>query len=52
MPYLPTVKAIAPKAPIGAALMMLYVQVLCAITIGVLLGHFYPSLGAQMSSRR
>jgi aerobic C4-dicarboxylate transport protein len=26
----------------------LYVQVLCAITIGVLLGHFYPSLGAQM----
>jgi aerobic C4-dicarboxylate transport protein len=26
----------------------LYVQVLCAITIGILLGHFYPSLGAQM----
>src|SRR6266404_4064152 len=26
----------------------LYVQVLCAIAIGVLLGHFYPSLGAQM----
>ena len=26
----------------------LYVQVLCAIAIGVLLGHFYPSLGGQM----
>ena len=26
----------------------LYVQVLCAIVIGVLLGHFYPSVGAQM----
>ncbi len=26
----------------------LYVQVLCAIVIGVLLGHFYPSLGADM----
>ena len=26
----------------------LYVQVLCAIVIGVLLGHFYPTLGAQM----
>jgi aerobic C4-dicarboxylate transport protein len=26
----------------------LYVQVLCAIAVGVLLGHFYPSLGAQM----
>ena len=26
----------------------LYLQVLCAIAIGVLLGHFYPSLGAQM----
>src|SRR5436853_1685054 len=26
----------------------LYVQVLGAIAIGVLLGHFYPSLGAQM----
>jgi aerobic C4-dicarboxylate transport protein len=26
----------------------LYVQVLCAIAIGVLLGHFYPLLGAQM----
>jgi aerobic C4-dicarboxylate transport protein len=26
----------------------LYVQVLCAIIVGVLLGHFQPSLGAQM----
>ena len=26
----------------------LYVQVLCAIAIGVLLGYFYPALGAQM----
>ena len=26
----------------------LYVQVLTAIIIGVLLGHFYPSLGAEM----
>lgn len=26
----------------------LYLQVLVAITIGILLGHFYPELGAQM----
>ena len=26
----------------------LYVQVLGAIVLGILLGHFYPSLGAQM----
>lgn len=26
----------------------LYFQVICAITIGVLLGYFYPELGAQM----
>ena len=26
----------------------LYAQVLCAILLGVLLGHFYPSIGAQM----
>ena len=26
----------------------LYVQVLCAIAFGVLLGYFYPALGAQM----
>ncbi len=26
----------------------LYAQVLCAIVLGILLGHFYPSLGEQM----
>src|SRR6187401_2177346 len=26
----------------------LYTQVLCAIVLGVLLGHFYPAIGAQM----
>jgi aerobic C4-dicarboxylate transport protein len=26
----------------------LYVQVVCAIAIGILFGHFYPSLGGQM----
>ncbi|VTN12464.1 Aerobic C4-dicarboxylate transport protein [Raoultella terrigena] len=26
----------------------LYFQVLSAIAIGILLGHFYPELGAQM----
>src|SRR4051812_21637467 len=26
----------------------LYVQVLCAIVIGVLLGHFFPQIGEQM----
>ena len=26
----------------------LYFQVICAITIGILLGYFYPSIGAQM----
>src|ERR687898_3537829 len=26
----------------------LYVQVLCAIVLGVLLGHFYPDVGASM----
>ena len=26
----------------------LYFQVLCAIAIGVLLGYFYPSFGAQL----
>jgi aerobic C4-dicarboxylate transport protein len=26
----------------------LYFQVLAAITIGILLGHFYPQLGEQM----
>jgi aerobic C4-dicarboxylate transport protein len=28
----------------------LYVQVLCAIVLGVLLGHFYPDVGASMKS--
>ena len=27
---------------------ILYVQVLFAITVGILLGHFYPSVGASM----
>ena len=26
----------------------LYAQVLCAIVLGILLGHFYPSIGEQM----
>jgi aerobic C4-dicarboxylate transport protein len=26
----------------------LYAQVLCAIAVGILLGHFWPSIGAQM----
>lgn len=26
----------------------LYIQVLIAITVGVLLGHFYPEIGASM----
>ena len=26
----------------------LYIQVLCAVSIGILLGHFYPELGSQM----
>ncbi len=26
----------------------LYFQVLTAITLGILLGHFYPDLGAEM----
>ena len=26
----------------------LYAQVLCAIVLGVLLGHFYPSIGESM----
>ena len=28
----------------------LYFQVLCAIVIGVLLGHFYPQLGESLKS--
>ena len=26
----------------------LYAQVLCAIVLGILLGHFYPEIGASM----
>ena len=26
----------------------LYIQVLFAVTVGVLLGHFYPQIGADM----
>ena len=26
----------------------LYIQVIAAIVIGILLGHFYPELGAKM----
>jgi aerobic C4-dicarboxylate transport protein len=39
--------AVAPsvrRSPLGK----LYVQVLIAIAVGVLLGHFYPSLGVEM----
>ncbi|TSD83486.1 C4-dicarboxylate transporter DctA [Mycobacterium sp. KBS0706] len=38
----------AEKAPSGSLLGHLYVQVLCAIVLGIALGHFYPSLGADM----
>src|SRR5215470_11142658 len=45
----------APRAaPIGGSvarrspLSRLYVQVLIAIAVGILLGHFYPSLGVEM----
>src|SRR3954465_5744050 len=38
----------APGAPHHKWYQHLYVQVLCAIALGVLLGHFYPSLGAAM----
>ena len=41
-----TVTAAAP--PHRAWYRHLYVQVLCAIVLGVLLGHFYPSLGTDM----
>jgi aerobic C4-dicarboxylate transport protein len=40
-----TATAAAPRKPFYAHL---YAQVLTAIVIGVLLGHFYPSLGEQM----
>ncbi len=35
----------APKLPLYRSL---YVQVICAVVAGVLLGHFYPSVGADM----
>ena len=40
-----TARAPAPRKPFYTHL---YVQVLTAIAIGILLGHFYPSLGEQM----
>ena len=40
-----TVLKDAPRRPIYRSL---YAQVLAAVAIGVLLGHFYPALGAEM----
>ena len=42
--------AVSPVAPAKPKRLYksLYFQVICAITIGVLLGYFYPELGAQM----
>src|SRR5919107_415343 len=40
--------ATAPSAHPGKWYQHLYVQVLTAIALGVLLGHFYPSLGESM----
>ena len=37
-------RAASPRSP----LRKLYVQVLIAIVVGILLGHFYPSLGVEM----
>lgn len=42
----PTV--VAESKPSRSPLRRLYVQVLVAIAIGILLGHFYPSLGVKM----
>lgn len=42
-------RAVAPPtAPRRSPLTKLYVQVLIAIVLGVLLGHFYPSIGVDM----
>ncbi|HMA07785.1 MAG TPA: cation:dicarboxylase symporter family transporter, partial [Ramlibacter sp.] len=41
----PAVPASAPKLPIYRSL---YVQVITAVIVGVLLGQFYPALGAEM----
>jgi aerobic C4-dicarboxylate transport protein len=40
--------AAAPPAPRSSLFRKLYVQVLIAIGLGILLGHFYPSLGVDM----
>ena len=42
--------AVSPVAPAKPKRLYksLYFQVICAITIGILLGYFYPELGAQM----
>src|SRR5689334_24637127 len=40
-----TARARAPRKPFYTHL---YIQVLTAIAIGILLGHFYPGLGEQM----
>ena len=40
-----TSPATAPKLPLYRSL---YFQVICAVVAGVLLGHFYPSVGADM----
>ena len=37
-------RAASSRSPLGK----LYVQVLIAIAVGILLGHFYPSLGVEM----
>ncbi len=43
-----TIAAEGPSAQKKKLYKSLYFQVICAISIGVLLGHFYPQLGAQM----
>jgi aerobic C4-dicarboxylate transport protein len=41
-------RAAAAPTPKRRIYQHLYIQVLCAIAVGVLLGYFYPALGAQM----
>src|SRR3712207_4278448 len=43
-----TVTAATPAAHHRPWYRHLYVQVLCAIVLGILLGHFYPQLGASL----
>ncbi len=43
-----TITDTAPPAKPKKLYKSLYFQVICAITIGALLGHFYPQIGAQM----